>query len=152
MNAAQPRISEVHLHIAAEPAAIRYRAFMSYSHRGTARAKWLHKALESYRIDKDLVGRETAVGPVPRTLRPIFRDREDFLWRAHTDRRYGGRSRVGWPLHHANTVTASIFSLSGPWTKRTLHLRRIRSQAASRASSFELKARVTASLFNRGSK
>jgi hypothetical protein len=62
----------------AEPAAIRYRAFMSYSHRDTAWAKWLHKALESYRIDKDLVGRETAVGPVPRTLRPIFRDREDF--------------------------------------------------------------------------
>jgi hypothetical protein len=47
----------------AEPAAIRYRAFMSYSHRDTAWAKWLHKALESYRIDKDLVGRETAVLP-----------------------------------------------------------------------------------------
>ncbi len=35
-------------------------------------------ALESYRIDKDLVGRETPRGPVPKTLRPIFRDREDF--------------------------------------------------------------------------
>ncbi len=62
----------------AEPAAIRYRAFLSYSHRDAAWAKWLHKALESYRIDKDLVGRETLVGPVPKTLRPIFRDREDF--------------------------------------------------------------------------
>jgi len=31
-----------------------------------------------------------------------------------------GRSRVGWPLHHAITATASIFSLSGPWTKRTM--------------------------------
>src|SRR5215475_10296644 len=62
----------------AEPAAIRYRAFMSYSHRDTAWAKWLHKALENYRIDKDLVGRETPAGPVPKTLRPIFRDREDF--------------------------------------------------------------------------
>src|SRR5215472_12355276 len=51
---------------------------MSYSHRDTAWAKWLHKALEDYRIDKDLVGRETAAGPVPKTLRPIFRDREDF--------------------------------------------------------------------------
>jgi hypothetical protein len=56
----------------------KYRAFLSYSHRDTAWAKWLHRALETYRIDKDLVGRETAHGPVPKTLRPIFRDREDF--------------------------------------------------------------------------
>ena len=62
----------------AEPAAIRYRAFMSYSHRDAAWAKWLHKALEDYRIDKDLVGLETPRGAVPKTLRPIFRDREDF--------------------------------------------------------------------------
>jgi hypothetical protein len=34
--------------------------------------------LERYRIDKDLIGRETPFGPVPRTLRPIFRDREGF--------------------------------------------------------------------------
>jgi len=57
---------------------LKYRAFLSYSHRDTAWAKWLHRALEAYRIDKDLVGRETAHGPVPKTLRPIFRDREDF--------------------------------------------------------------------------
>jgi tetratricopeptide (TPR) repeat protein len=64
--------------IVAEPAAIRYRAFLSYSHRDIAWGRWLHRSLESYRIDKDLVGRETPAGPVPRTLRPIFRDREDF--------------------------------------------------------------------------
>ena len=55
-----------------------YRAFLSYSHRDTAWGKWLHSALESYRIDKDLVGRQTPAGLVPKTLRPIFRDREDF--------------------------------------------------------------------------
>ena len=59
-------------------AEFKYRAFLSYSHADTTWAKWLHKALEGYRIDKDLVGRETAYGPVPRTLRPIFRDRDDF--------------------------------------------------------------------------
>jgi hypothetical protein len=58
--------------------AFKYRAFFSYSHRDAAWAKWLHRALESYRIDKDLIGRETPQGPVPKTLRPIFRDREDF--------------------------------------------------------------------------
>ena len=61
-----------------EPAAIKYRAFLSYGHADTAWAKWLHKALEAFSIDKDIAGRETPIGPVPRTLRPIFRDREDF--------------------------------------------------------------------------
>jgi hypothetical protein len=36
------------------------------------------RALESFRIDRDLVGRETPVGLVPKMLRPIFRGREDF--------------------------------------------------------------------------
>jgi hypothetical protein len=71
-------VSPVGGEIVAEPAASRYRAFLSYTHHDTAWAKWLLKALESYRVDKDLVGRDTLVGPVPRTLRPIFRDREDF--------------------------------------------------------------------------
>jgi hypothetical protein len=39
---------------------LKYRAFLSYSHRDTAGAKWRHRALEAYRIDKDLVGHETA--------------------------------------------------------------------------------------------
>src|SRR4051794_1235024 len=56
----------------------KYRAFLSYSHSDTTWAKWLHAALETYHIDKDLIGRRTQAGPVPRTLRPIFRDREDF--------------------------------------------------------------------------
>ena len=53
-----------------EMATLKYRAFLSYSHRDAAWAKWLHRALEAYRIDKDLVGRETAHGLVPgKTLR-----------------------------------------------------------------------------------
>jgi tetratricopeptide (TPR) repeat protein len=61
-----------------ETTTFKYRAFLSYSHRDKSWGKWLHAALEGYRIDKDLVGREMPVGPVPKTLRPIFRDREDF--------------------------------------------------------------------------
>jgi hypothetical protein len=38
--------------------------------------KSLHRALVGYRIDKDLVGRDTPLGPVPSTLWPIFRDHE----------------------------------------------------------------------------
>ena len=62
----------------AEPVALRYRAFISYAHADEKQAKWLHKALESFPIDKDVIGRETALGTIPKTLRPIFRDRDDF--------------------------------------------------------------------------
>ena len=62
----------------AEHVALKYRAFISYSHADTSCAKWLHRELESSSIDKDLVGRETATGAIPKALRPIFRDRDDF--------------------------------------------------------------------------
>src|SRR5215468_828760 len=56
----------------------KYRGFLSYSHHDRAWGEWLHAALGRYPVDKDLMGRSTPVGPIPRTLRPIFRDREDF--------------------------------------------------------------------------
>src|SRR5208282_1453976 len=56
----------------------KYRAFISYSHRDAPWARWLHNALERYRVDRDLVGRATPAGSVPKTLRPIFRDRDEF--------------------------------------------------------------------------
>jgi len=59
-------------------AEFKYRAFISYSHADTAFAKWLHRGLESFRIDKDLVARVTARGTIPQALRPIFRDRDEF--------------------------------------------------------------------------
>ena len=52
----------------AEPVAFKYRAFISYSHADTSSAKWLHRALEGFTIDKDLVGRETATGAIPKAL------------------------------------------------------------------------------------
>jgi eukaryotic-like serine/threonine-protein kinase len=56
---------------------IKYRAFLSYSHSDTTWAKWLHKRLEAFPM-RGLAGQDTPLGPVPQTLRPIFRDREDF--------------------------------------------------------------------------
>jgi tetratricopeptide (TPR) repeat protein len=56
---------------------LRYRAFLSYSHRDAAAALRLHRRLEAYRMPKRLVGLETARGPVPERLAPIFRDREE---------------------------------------------------------------------------
>jgi hypothetical protein len=55
----------------------RYWAFLSYSHRDSATADWLHGELEKYRVPRALVGRETANGPIPASLSPIFRDRHE---------------------------------------------------------------------------
>jgi hypothetical protein len=38
----------------------------------------VHGRLEDFHIDKELVGRVTPAGPIPKALRPIFRDRNDF--------------------------------------------------------------------------
>ena len=55
----------------------KYRAFISYSHANEEWAKWLHRSLETYRVPKHLVGRETAFGPVPERFAPVFRDRDE---------------------------------------------------------------------------
>ena len=55
----------------------KYWAFLSYSHRDAQWGAWLHKALESYRPPKQLVGTATPRGLVPKRLSPIFRDREE---------------------------------------------------------------------------
>jgi tetratricopeptide (TPR) repeat protein len=56
---------------------VRYRAFLSYSHKDAAAAGRLHRRLEAYRVPRRLAGRDTARGPVPSRLWPIFRDREE---------------------------------------------------------------------------
>jgi tetratricopeptide (TPR) repeat protein len=61
-----------------EVTTVKYRAFISYSHRDTPWCKWLHGRLEGFKIDKELAGQDTAMGPIPNSLRPIFRDRDEF--------------------------------------------------------------------------
>jgi tetratricopeptide (TPR) repeat protein len=65
------------------PGELRYKAFLSYSHKDAAIAARLHRKLEAYRMPKRLVGRATPRGPVPARLAPIFRDREEMA--ASTD-------------------------------------------------------------------
>jgi tetratricopeptide (TPR) repeat protein len=55
----------------------KYFAFISYSHRDSAWADWLHKSIESYRPPKKLVGTPSARGVVPKRLTPVFRDRDE---------------------------------------------------------------------------
>jgi WD40 repeat protein len=59
------------------PPGLGFWAFISYSHADEVWAKWLHEALERYRLPEKLVGRPLAVGVVPQRLRPVFRDRDE---------------------------------------------------------------------------
>lgn len=61
-------------HLAGE---YKYFAFISYSHADEAVCRWLHSALETYRVPRRLVGRATEFGPVPPRLVPVFRDRDE---------------------------------------------------------------------------
>ena len=58
-------------------APFKYTAFISYAHVDRNAAIWLHKALEGYRIPKDLQGTAGRDGPIPKSLFPIFRDRDE---------------------------------------------------------------------------
>lgn len=61
---------------------MRYRAFISYSHADARWAAWLHRALETYRVPRRLRAGDAAHAPLPATLAPVFRDREE-LGSAH---------------------------------------------------------------------
>jgi WD40 repeat protein len=58
-------------------AEFKYWAFLSYSHNDKKWGDWLHKALETYRFPRRLVGKESRDGKVPQRVYPIFRDQEE---------------------------------------------------------------------------
>lgn len=55
----------------------KYVAFISYSHADERWSRWLHRALETYRVPRHLIGRTTEYGTVPGRLTPVFRDRDE---------------------------------------------------------------------------
>jgi hypothetical protein len=55
----------------------RYMAFLSYSHDDEEQAAWLQDSLEQFRVPPRLIGQLTDMGPVPKRLTPIFRDRHE---------------------------------------------------------------------------
>lgn len=56
---------------------MKYWAFISYSHKDTGVADWLHTKLETYRVPRGLVGTPSREGEVPARIMPIFRDRDE---------------------------------------------------------------------------
>src|SRR5262245_14933431 len=56
---------------------IQYRAFIIHSHADASWAKWLHRWLEGFRADNQLIGRDAA-GTIHKTLRFILRESDEF--------------------------------------------------------------------------
>ncbi len=55
----------------------KYKAFISYRHADKAWGEWLHKALETYPVPRELVGKTGRLGLIPAKLGRVFRDREE---------------------------------------------------------------------------
>jgi len=55
----------------------KYYAFISYSHQDNKWGDWLHRALETYRVPKKLIGTLGRDGAIPKRVFPIFRDRDE---------------------------------------------------------------------------
>lgn len=99
-----------------EPA--RYRAFISYSHQDAAAGRRLHRRMERYVLPRRLVGRETARGPAPRRLGPIFRDREDLP--AADDLSQQVRAALAGSA--SLIVICSPAARASPWVSREIEL------------------------------
>ena len=82
----------------------KYWAFISYSHADEEWAKWLHKSIETYRVPRKLVGRETANGALPKKLFPVFRDRDELP----------GASDLGGKIQEALKTSRSLIVVCSP--------------------------------------
>lgn len=96
----------------------RYWAFLSYSHQDGRWARWLHRQLETARIDKDLIGRDTSRGAVPRSLRPIFLDRQDFA----AGPQLGDQTSAALEASRALIVVCSPAAAKSSYVNEEVHL------------------------------
>lgn len=87
----------------------RYWAFLSYSHADRRMAEKLHRALESYRLPRRLVGRAGPQGPVPPRLYPVFRDRDEL----------DARGEIGSVVEAALAASRALVVLCSPASARS---------------------------------
>lgn len=90
-----------------------YRAFISYSHRDQAWARWLLAKLEGYRVHADLVGKPNQDGePVPERLGRFFRDRDDA----------SAASDLGNEIRRALNASANLIVIASPNSARSRYV------------------------------
>lgn len=89
---------------AVDAAALKYWAFISYSHSDSAWAAWLHKAIETYRVPKRLRRRGGPAGEIPGNLYPLFRDRDELPSSAD----------LGGKIHEALAQSRNLIVICSP--------------------------------------
>ncbi|NQV34271.1 MAG: TIR domain-containing protein [Phycisphaeraceae bacterium] len=96
----------------------KYWAFISYSHRDAKWADWLHRALETYRVPRRLVGHHSRDGTIPRRLYPVFRDREELPTASSLDQ------SIEQSLHQARylIVICSPHAAASRWVNEEVRL------------------------------
>ena len=94
----------------------RYWAFISHSHQDAAWARWLLRSLETYRLPKAIVGQQTAMGPAPRHLKPVFRDRDELA----ADPDLTGRLERVIEQSHAMIVICSPSAARSEWANEEI--------------------------------
>ncbi len=88
----------------------RYAAFISYSHADMKVARWLHRAIENYRVPSGLVGTAGDRGPIPARLRPIFRDEDELA----------GAAELGPKLQGALARSDALIVICSPTAARSV--------------------------------
>lgn len=96
----------------------RYWAFISYSHRDAEWGRWLHSALESYRVPRGLVGRPSGDITIPRRLFPVFRDRDE-LPSADS---LNSKIREALGASSALIVVCSPYAALSPWVNEEIRI------------------------------
>ncbi len=99
-----------------EACAYKYKAFISYSHRDEKWARWLHRALETYRVPGHLVGQQTSMGVIPARPAPVFRDRDELP--SATD--LGAKLREALEGSACQIVICSPASAASPWVNEEI--------------------------------
>lgn len=97
---------------------VRYRAFFSYARADGKLAARLHRFLDSYKVPKALQGMAGKRGPVPATLHPIFRDREDLAGGGEL----GDRLRAALESSEALIVLCTPNSAQSHWVDEEIRL------------------------------
>lgn len=88
----------------------RYAAFISYSHADMATARWLHGAIENYRVPRDVVGTTGDRGVIPARLRPVFRDEDELP----------GAAELGPKLEGALARSDALIVICSPRSARSI--------------------------------
>lgn len=90
---------------------LRYRAFLSYSHRDAAVTQRLHRRLERYRIPRSLRRPDAPDAALPPRLHPVFRDRDELA----SSGRLSGSIEHALDESEALIVVCSPAAVASPW-------------------------------------